>query len=73
MKIKKEKKKAVIDIRFDKDKNDKFDGWYDRFENNGWRPISDKILTPYDAVELRSANKAKKFHFNKLKRKELTA
>lgn len=35
--------------------------------------ISDKILTPYDSVELRTANKVKKFHFDKTKRKELTA
>lgn len=39
MKIKKEKKKAVINITLDKDKNDKHDGWYQRFENNGWRPV----------------------------------
>ena len=71
--MKKEKKKHTINIKIDKDKNDKFDGWYERFENNGWRPISDKILTPYDPVELRTANKPKPFHFSKLKRKELTA
>ena len=34
--------------------------------------ISDKILTPYDAVEIRTANKPKKFHFDKNKRRELT-
>ena len=45
MKIKKQKKKTVINIRFDKDKNDKFDGWYERHENNGWRPVSS---TNYD-------------------------
>lgn len=73
VKIKKDKKKATINIRFDKDPNDKHDGWYERFENNGWRPISDKILTPYDAVELRTSNKPTKFHFDKTKRKELTA
>jgi hypothetical protein len=39
MKLKKEKKKTTINIKFDKDKNDKFDGWYNRFENNGWRPV----------------------------------
>ena len=39
MKIKKEKKKQVINIKFDKDKNDKHDGWYNRYENNGWRPV----------------------------------
>jgi hypothetical protein len=39
MKIKKEKKKSTINIKFDKDKKDKHDGWYERFENNGWRPV----------------------------------
>jgi hypothetical protein len=39
MKIKKEKKKAVINIKFDKNPKDGFDGWYERFENNGWRPV----------------------------------
>eukprot|EP00347_Sterkiella_histriomuscorum_P006593 403352176 len=73
VKIKKDKKKQVINIKYDKDPNDKHDGWYNRYENNGWRPISDKILTPYDAVELRTANKPKKFHFDKKKRKEMTA
>jgi hypothetical protein len=73
VKIKKEKKKATVNIRLDKDPNDKHDGWYERFENNGWRPISDKILTPYDAVELRTSNKPTKFHFDKTKRKDLTA
>lgn len=54
MKIKKVKGKDEINIRFDKgkdpDKNNK--GWYNRSENNGWRPISDKILTPFDKVEI---------------------
>lgn len=44
VKIKKEKKKATVNIRLDKDPNDKHDGWYERFENNGWRPISDLSL-----------------------------
>ena len=57
MQIKKDKKKTTLDMKYDKDADPKFDGWYARFENNGWRPISDKILTPYDAVELRTANK----------------
>lgn len=39
VKIKKEKKKATVNIHFDKDPNDKHDGWYERFENNGWRPV----------------------------------
>jgi hypothetical protein len=39
VKIKKEKKKATVNITYDKDPNDKFDGWYERFENNGWRPV----------------------------------
>lgn len=44
MKIKRDKKKTMIDIRFDKDKNDKHDGWYERYENNGWRPVSISIM-----------------------------
>ena len=39
MKLKKDKKKTTINIKFDKDKNDNFDGWYERRENNGWRPV----------------------------------
>lgn len=38
--MKKDKKKHTINIKYDKDKNDDFDGWYERFENNGWRPVS---------------------------------
>jgi hypothetical protein len=40
VKIKKEKKKQIINIKYDKPKDDKFDGWYNRYENNGWRPVS---------------------------------
>lgn len=71
--MKKQKGKECIDVKLDKNKNDKHDGWYERFENNGWRPISDKILTPFDSVELRTANQPKQFHHSKLKRKEMTA
>lgn len=73
MQMKKDKKKECIDVKLDKDRNDKHNGWYERFENNGWRPISDKILTPFDGVELRTANQPKQFHHSKLKRKEMTA
>lgn len=40
MQIKKEKRKATVNITIDKPENDKHDGWYERFENNGWRPVS---------------------------------
>jgi hypothetical protein len=49
------------------------DGWYERFDNNGWRPITDNIIMPFDKVELQSASKPVTFHYDKLKRKELTA
>lgn len=61
--IKKEIRKEKIDIKYDKPENDNHDGWYQRIERNGWRPISDKILTPGDKVELESSEKAKVFHF----------
>ena len=70
--MKKEKRKAVINITHDRDENDKHEGWYERIENNGWRPINDKILTPYDPIEIETANKPKPFHFNPRKRKALT-
>ena len=74
MKIKAKKKKEVLDIKFDKiHDNSNNQGWYERIENNGWRPISDKILTPFDTVEMRTAKARKKFHHELLKRKELTA
>lgn len=74
MKIKAKKKKEVIDIKFDKVHDTKdTKGWYERIENNGWRPISDKILTPFDTVEIRTAQARKKFHHDIMKRKELTA
>jgi hypothetical protein len=38
--MKKDKKKTTINIKFDKGKDDKHDGWYERYENNGWRPVS---------------------------------
>ncbi len=47
-------------------------GWYVRQENNGWRPISEKILRAYDPVEFATANRPKVFHFNKYVRKKLT-
>lgn len=58
-KIKKDTRKEKIDIKFDKPENDNHTGWYQRIERNGWRPISDKILTPGDKVELESNEKAK--------------
>jgi len=47
-------------------------GWYTRDDHNGWRPISDKIITPYDAVELETKSKKVEYHSNKYKRKELS-
>lgn len=70
--LKKEKKKQCINIKFDKPEDDKHEGWYERIENNGWRPINDKILTPFDPVEIETANKPKPFHFDPTKRKALT-
>ena len=70
--MKKDQKKACINIHFDRPENDKHEGWYERIENNGWRPINDKVLTPYDQIEIETSNKAKPFHFDPLKRKALT-
>lgn len=73
MKLKKDQRKATINITFDRPNNDNHKGWYNRIENNGWRPISDKILTPFDSVEIETSNKPKKFHFDPKVRKALNA
>lgn len=68
VKIKKDLGKDKISVTFDKPemtgKKDDKNGWYRRAENNGWRPISDKSLTPHDQVELKSGDKKKEFHWN---------
>ncbi len=61
--LKKEHKKDTINIKYDKPEKDNHNGWYNRVERNGWRPISDKILTPGDRVEIESSEKPKEFHF----------
>lgn len=64
MAIKRAKGKDKIDVKYDKPQDGNAQGWYERIENNGWRPINDKTLTPYDPVEIRTANKTKKFHWD---------
>eukprot|EP00742_Colponemidia_sp_Colp-10_P005727 GILJ01006121.1.p1 GENE.GILJ01006121.1~~GILJ01006121.1.p1 ORF type:complete len:563 (+),score=89.50 GILJ01006121.1:144-1832(+) len=46
-------------------------GWYERFENNGWRPVSEKLLEPVDDIEQMSAKKRYTFHYDRTMRKEL--
>ncbi|XP_065913385.1 protein MFI-like [Dysidea avara] len=49
------------------------DGWYCRWENNGWRLVSDRLLLfqpDTDNITMASAEKKKQFHFSKLRRKE---
>ena len=71
--LKKELRKDTFTTTYDKPENDKHDGWYQRIERNGWRPISDKMLTPGDKVEIESAEKAREFHFKPDLRKKQTA
>jgi len=42
--------------------------WYKRWENNGWRPISDKLLVDNDEVVETTAAKKIDFHYSKLVR-----
>ena len=34
-------------MKYDKDADPNFDGWYSRFENNGWRPVKLSYLTHF--------------------------
>ncbi|XP_071955456.1 uncharacterized protein [Antedon mediterranea] len=47
-------------------------GWYKRFENNGWRLVSDRLLVraDQDPVAWESSKVTKDFHHSKLKRQE---
>ena len=49
----------------------RFDGWYVRAENNGWRPVTVKSLeeAESDPVTAITGDKASKFHFSKVKRR----
>lgn len=47
------------------------DSWYQRYENNGWRPVSDKVWNQYkDPVTYETSQKCISFHFSKLKRRD---
>uniref|UniRef100_A0A7S0MRA8 Uncharacterized protein n=1 Tax=Pyramimonas obovata TaxID=1411642 RepID=A0A7S0MRA8_9CHLO len=45
-------------------------GWYQRVENNGWRPLSEHVLVDIDPVTFISAAKRRPFHHNPSVRKE---
>mmetsp|Transcript_24207 Transcript_24207/g.40559 ORF Transcript_24207/g.40559 Transcript_24207/m.40559 type:complete len:345 (-) Transcript_24207:57-1091(-) len=45
-------------------------GWYQRVENNGWRPLSQHVLVDIDAITFMSAAKRRPFHHNPTVRKE---
>ena len=47
-------------------------GWYRRHENNGWRPVTVKVLrdAEEDVVAQETAGVDTEFHYSKLKRKE---
>ncbi|XP_076824881.1 uncharacterized protein LOC143470550 [Clavelina lepadiformis] len=46
------------------------DGWYERYENNGWRLVSDRLIyASMDPVTWESSRKKVQFHHVKLQRK----
>ena len=71
MALKKQVKKSAICVKFDKPENEKDRiGWYMRHENNGWRPISDKMLVQNDPIETKTSEQKKEFHYSKAVRQE---
>lgn len=44
----------MINIKFDKNPNDKHDGWYERYENNGWRPVINPLFIYFYRLVIRS-------------------
>jgi len=48
-------------------------GWYRRVENNGWRPVSDKLLHSVDEVTMRTAAAAVDWSHLRVQRREALA
>jgi len=46
------------------------EGWYQRVENNGWRPLAARVLVEVDPVSAYTASKTMKFHHDPLVRRE---
>ena len=66
--------KTTVNMTFESEEVKKAtEGWYQRSDNNGWRPITDNVLAPFDSVESATAKKARTYHFDKKKRAEVTA
>lgn len=66
--------KTTVNMTFESEEVKKAaGGWYQRSDNNGWRPITDNVLAPFDSVESATAKKARTYHFDKKKRAEMTA
>mmetsp|Transcript_21215 Transcript_21215/g.59267 ORF Transcript_21215/g.59267 Transcript_21215/m.59267 type:complete len:348 (+) Transcript_21215:2-1045(+) len=69
-------KKATPVVLHNKDKpaqmenKDDRKGWYRRIENNGWRPVSEKLLHPQDEVTMRTAAISVDWAHNKVQRRE---
>jgi hypothetical protein len=72
--LRKVTKKATVNMTFEGEEAKAVRaGWYERFDNNGWRPITDNILSPFDPVELETAGKPVPYHHDRKVRKKLTA
>lgn len=66
--------KTTVNMTFESEETKKAtEGWYQRSDNNGWRPITDNVLAPFDSVESATAKKAHTYHFDRKKRAEITA
>ncbi|KAI8853408.1 hypothetical protein BC829DRAFT_382734 [Chytridium lagenaria] len=47
------------------------DGWYKRNENNGWRPVSDRVWDERnDEVTISTSEKSVAYHYSKIKRRQ---
>ncbi|KAJ3214895.1 hypothetical protein HDU67_001097 [Dinochytrium kinnereticum] len=47
------------------------DGWYQRYENNGWRPVSDRVWDERnDEISVATSVSPVAFHFSNIKRRQ---
>lgn len=50
-------------------KEEKHSGWYERVENNGWRPVADRTLAMFDQITQETSCRIIPFHHNKTARR----
>lgn len=67
--VHKQKDAKQVNNNKSKPKDDNHSGWYERVENNGWRPVADRTLAMFDQITQETSCRIIPFHHNKKARR----